>query len=236
MSELNEQTAQMEDQETSTGTGEDKAEPEKAEPEKAETNQAESSANKASEETGDDQDAPEEEKADGQPEGSEAPEEKADSVKTAEQQKKEDDEKYMRLMAEFQNYKKRVAKEKQDIQSFANEKIITELLEVLDNFERSLEHSSDADENYVKGMEMIFQQLFGFGHGNGYPKDRVVPEQRNKKILDGVKKVTYRPLLDMLKDVDQEFVKETISGKHFAEYFYRDSKDEAIKAYLKELH
>lgn len=147
----------MEDQETSTGTGEDKAEPEKAE-----TNQAESSANKASEETGDDQDAqdaPEEEKADGQPEGSEAPEEKADSVKTAEQQKKEDDEKYMRLMAEFQNYKKRVAKEKQDIQSFANEKIITELLEVLDNFERSLEHSSDADENYVKGMEMIFQQL-----------------------------------------------------------------------------
>jgi len=154
MSELNEQTAQMEDQETSTGTGEDKAEPEKAE-----TNQAESPANKASEETGDDQDAPEEEKTDGQPEGSEAPEGKADSVKTAEQQKKEDDEKYMRLMAEFQNYKKRVAKEKQDIQSFANEKIITELLEVLDNFERSLEHSSDADENYVKGMEMIFQQL-----------------------------------------------------------------------------
>lgn len=157
MSELNEQTAQMEDQETSTGTGEDKAEPEKAE-----TNQAESPANKVSEETGDDQDAqdaPEGEKADGQPEGSEAPEEKADSVKTAEQQKKEDDEKYMRLMAEFQNYKKRVAKEKQDIQSFANEKIITELLEVLDNFERSLEHSGDADENYVKGMEMIFQQL-----------------------------------------------------------------------------
>lgn len=154
MSELNEQTAQMEDQETSIGTGEDKAEPEKAE-----TNQAESPANKVSEDTGDAQDAPEEEKADGQSEGSEAPEEKADSVKTAEQQKKEDDEKYMRLMAEFQNYKKRVAKEKQDIQSFANEKIITELLEVLDNFERSLEHSSDADENYVKGMEMIFQQL-----------------------------------------------------------------------------
>lgn len=157
MSELNEQTAQMEDQETSTGTGEDKAEPEKAE-----TKETESPANKVSEETGDDQDAQdasEGEKADGQPESSETTEEKADSVKTAEQQKKEDDEKYMRLMAEFQNYKKRVAKEKQDIQSFANEKIITELLEVLDNFERSLEHSSDADENYVKGMEMIFQQL-----------------------------------------------------------------------------
>ena len=38
--------------------------------------------------------------------------------------------------------------------------------------------------------ELFLQQLFGFGHGNGYPKERVVPEQRNNKILDGVKKGT----------------------------------------------
>lgn len=88
-----------------------------------------------------------------------SPEDKEETPKTADEQKKEDDEKYMRLMAEFQNYKKRVAREKQDIQTFANEKIVKELLEVLDNFERSLQHSDDVDENYVKGMEMIFQQL-----------------------------------------------------------------------------
>ena len=65
-----------------------------------------------------------------------------------------------------------------------------------------------------------------------------IAEDEPKRLarLDGVKKVTYRPLLDILKDLDQDFVKETISGKHFAEYFYRDSKDETIKAYLKELH
>jgi|GEM_PF-143017 len=91
--------------------------------------------------------------------GDNGAEEKKEAPKTADEQKKEDDEKYMRLMAEFQNYKKRVAKEKQDIQTFANEKIVKELLEVLDNFERSLQHSDDIDENYVKGMEMIFQQL-----------------------------------------------------------------------------
>ena len=33
-------------------------------------------------------------------------------------------------------------------------------------------------------LEYIFEKLFGFGHGQGYPKERVVPEQRNKKILD----------------------------------------------------
>ena len=84
-------------------------------------------------------------------------------------------------------------------------------------------------------LEMIFQQLFGFGHGNGYPKERVVPEQRNKKILDEVKKVTYRKLIDILPDLDQDFVRETVSGEHFAELFYPACKDEAIASYLKKL-
>ena len=33
-------------------------------------------------------------------------------------------------------------------------------------------------------LEYCFENLFGFGHGQGYPKERVEPEQRNKKILD----------------------------------------------------
>ena len=84
-------------------------------------------------------------------------------------------------------------------------------------------------------LEMIFQQLFGFGHGNGYPKERVVPEQRNKKILDGVKALTYRPLIDILKDLDADFVRATIAGKHFAELFYPNCKDAAIADFLKKL-
>ena len=84
-------------------------------------------------------------------------------------------------------------------------------------------------------LEMIFQQLFGFGHGNGYPKERVEPEQRNKKILDGVKALTYRPLIDILKDLDPDFVRGTIGGKKFAELFYGKCKDEEIAAFLKSL-
>ncbi len=84
-------------------------------------------------------------------------------------------------------------------------------------------------------LEMIFQQLFGFGHGNGYPKERVVPEQRNKKILDGVKEKTYRPLIDILKDLDAEFVKATIAGEKFSQLFYPNCKDEEIAAFLKSL-
>ena len=84
-------------------------------------------------------------------------------------------------------------------------------------------------------LEMIFRQLFSFGHGNGYPADRVVPEQRNKKILDGVKALTYRPLIDILKDLDPEFVRSTISGEHFAELFYPNCRDEAIAEILRSL-
>lgn len=85
-------------------------------------------------------------------------------------------------------------------------------------------------------LEMIFQQLFGFGHGNGYPKERVVPEQRNKKILDGVKAITHRPLIDILRDLDPEFVKGTIGGERFAELFYPNCKDAAVADFLKGLN
>lgn len=68
--------------------------------------------------------------------------------------------KYLRLMADFQNYKRRVEKEKSDIYAYANEKIVSELLDVIDNFERALLHEA-ADESFAEGMKMIFKQLAG---------------------------------------------------------------------------
>ena len=56
-------------------------------------------------------------------------------------------------------------------------------------------------------LEYVFEKLFGFGHGQGYPKERVVPEQRNKKILDGVRSVAFRDLCDILKDLDRDLVR-----------------------------
>lgn len=94
----------------------------------------------------------------------EAAEEKAETAEEKTEEKKEEapeedgDAKYLRLMADFQNYKKRVEKEKTDLYSYANEKIVTELLAVLDNFERALAHE-DSGDGFKEGMEMIFKQL-----------------------------------------------------------------------------
>ena len=83
------------------------------------------------------------------------PEEKEDAaqkknwIESEEAAKKEPEEdsdtRYMRLMADFQNYKKRVEKEKKDLYSYANEKLVTELLDVLDNFERALDQEGQGD-------------------------------------------------------------------------------------------
>ena len=77
--------------------------------------------------------------------------------------------------------------------------------------------------------------LFGFGHGQGYPKERVEPEQRNKKILDGVRAATFKPLIDCLKSIDQDLLKGAIAGEKFRELFFASCKDEELAAYVKSL-
>ena len=84
-------------------------------------------------------------------------------------------------------------------------------------------------------LEYTFEKLFGFGSGNGYPAERVEPEQRNKKILDGVRAVSMRPLVDILGELDQDLVKGALAGEHFQEYFFANATDEAIIAKVKEI-
>ena len=94
-------------------------------------------------------------------------------------------------------------------------------------------------ENYGWGGELnlqyIFEKLFFAPGGGGYPKERVVPEQRNKKILDEVKKVTHTDMVTILKNLDRELVKGAFAGKNFKEYFFAGCKNDAIAAAVKEI-
>ncbi|MDX5627322.1 MULTISPECIES: RpiB/LacA/LacB family sugar-phosphate isomerase [unclassified Brenneria] len=84
-------------------------------------------------------------------------------------------------------------------------------------------------------LQYIFEKLFEGESGQGYPRDRVIPEQRNKKILDAVKAVAYKDLITILKEIDQDLLKGAISGPKFQEYFFANSKDEALSSYIKSL-
>ena len=94
-------------------------------------------------------------------------------------------------------------------------------------------------ENFGWGGELnlryIFERLFECEGGGGYPKERVVPEQRNKKILDEVKKVTHTDMVTILKNLDQDLVKGALSGAKFKELFYANCKCDEIKAAVDEI-
>lgn len=95
--------------------------------------------------------------------GSEAPEAEGESQQDSAAGEDEDIKtKYLRLAADFQNFKRRTEKEKSDIYAYANEKFALDLLDVIDNFERALVHQQECkDEKMKEGMDMIFKQLQG---------------------------------------------------------------------------
>lgn len=84
-------------------------------------------------------------------------------------------------------------------------------------------------------LDYTFEKLFSDEMGGGYPKERAVPEQRNKKILDEVKKVTHQDIMYVLKNIDQDLLKTAVSGKNFADLFYPNCQVPEIADYIKSL-
>jgi molecular chaperone GrpE len=71
-------------------------------------------------------------------------------------------QRYVRLAADFENYKKRLAKEKADIIAYGNEELIKALLNVLDNLERALSHSERPEEDVkavLEGVKLVHKQF-----------------------------------------------------------------------------
>ncbi len=88
-------------------------------------------------------------------EATSAPVEEIDALK---EQNKDLEDKLLRQMAEFDNFRKRTLKEKEEIGVVSKIKCISDLLPVLDNFERALAFESQ-DADFKKGVEMIFNSL-----------------------------------------------------------------------------
>lgn len=77
--------------------------------------------------------------------------------------------------------------------------------------------------------------LICWRNGRWLPKRTCNPEQRNARILNEVKQITHNDLMTILKTIDQDFLKDTISGKYFQEYFFENCQDDEVAAYLKEV-
>ena len=82
-----------------------------------------------------------------------------DKIEELEKQLEEKDDKYKRLQAEYSTYMRRTQQEKETIGLFANEKIINELIPVLDSMERAMDACSDKEDDMYKGIELVHKQL-----------------------------------------------------------------------------
>ncbi|MCI0595081.1 MAG: nucleotide exchange factor GrpE [candidate division Zixibacteria bacterium] len=74
-------------------------------------------------------------------------------------QTKELEDRYLRLAAEFDNFRKRTARDFQSVVKSANERLLLELLDLRDNFERALSNSAGNVESFRQGVELIAGQL-----------------------------------------------------------------------------
>jgi molecular chaperone GrpE len=79
---------------------------------------------------------------------------------SAEELLAEEKDRYIRLFAEFENYKKRTSKEKMEFFQYANQDMMISMLGVLDDFERALkEIAKNGNEADLQGVELIYQKL-----------------------------------------------------------------------------
>jgi molecular chaperone GrpE len=97
----------------------------------------------------------------------------------------------LRAQADFDNFRRRTQKEKEELAQYATSKLVTELLSVLDNFERALvtTPSSPESEAFVKGVNMIFRQLDGVLKSEGLTAMETVGQPFNPEYHQAIMQV-----------------------------------------------
>lgn len=102
----------------------------------------------------------------------------------------EKEDRYLRLVADFDNYKKRNARLYESISQAAKENIIIPILDVVDNYERALMSSDKSDfDSFRRGTELIYQQLQDFLSKEGIERIKAVGEPFNPNLHEAVMQV-----------------------------------------------
>ncbi len=116
-------------------------------------------------------------------------------LKEYEVKNKELHDKYLRLSAEFDNYRKRTLKEKMELTKSAGEQLLVNILPVVDDFERGMKSISDAKdiESIKEGIKLIYNKLKEFLNQNGVKEI----EASNKEFdIDYHEAITKTPVQD----------------------------------------
>ncbi|ANK37161.1 MULTISPECIES: nucleotide exchange factor GrpE [Staphylococcus] len=94
---------------------------------------------------------------------------KDEEIQQLKQDVQENEEKYLRLYAEFENYKRRIQKENQTMKAYKAQDVLNDILPTIDNIERALqiEGENEQFQSLKKGVEMIHESLINALKENG---------------------------------------------------------------------
>lgn len=98
---------------------------------------------------------------------------------------KEKEERYLRMYAEFENYKKRTEKEKQNTMLYAKADVVEMLLPVIDSMENAIGIETQ-DQNLKQGIGLMFEQIKIFLEKNGVEEIGKVGEEFNPELHDAI--------------------------------------------------
>jgi molecular chaperone GrpE len=96
---------------------------------------------------------------------------------------------YLRKLAEFDNFRKRVEREREEHRLAGVEEMVRELLPVLDNFERALQHAEDDSGAFQQGVEMIAKQLWDTLERRGVQEVNPVGQPFDPELHEAVQRV-----------------------------------------------
>jgi molecular chaperone GrpE len=126
-----------------------------------------------------------------------------------------------RLQAEFENYRKRTEKEREELTKYGNKELIVKLLPVVDNFELAFNNQKDK-ENFIKGIELIYAQFNEILEKEGVQKIKVLGEKFNPEL--------HEALLQETSDKPEGTVTEELqSGYKFHDKVIRFAKVKVSK-------
>ena len=114
----------------------------------------------------------------------------AQSVRVVEEKLAEMQDKYIRLSAEFDNYRKRTLREKMDLSKYAGESLLMNLIPIIDDFERALKHMDSATDSTAlkSGIDLIYVKFSEFLKQNGVKEIEALNTNFNVDIHEAVAK------------------------------------------------
>ena len=97
-------------------------------------------------------------------------------------------QRFLRVAADFDNYKRRTVQEKEDLVKYSNAKIMGELLPVLDAFQLALKNPGESQEaqNVIKGVEMLYRQIMQVLEQAGMSKIEAVGQPFDPKLHEAI--------------------------------------------------